>query len=145
MDRDGTHRDDCILCTDVNLSPQRIVSLFTRRWSIEVTFEEVRAHLGFETTRQRVAKSVLRSAPCLLGLFSVVCLVFDTHQRRHPVRPASTAWYVKEGITFSDAIAAVRRLLWVKTIFEASAQEAHIAKLPRSLTTLLLDALSRAA
>jgi len=43
-------------------SPQRIVSLFTRRWSIEVTFEEVRAHLGFETTRQRVAKSVLRSA-----------------------------------------------------------------------------------
>ncbi len=30
-------------------------------------FQEVREHLGFETTRQRVANSVLRTAPCLLG------------------------------------------------------------------------------
>lgn len=145
VDRDGTHRDDCLFSTDPTLSPERIVSLFTRRWSIEVTFEEVRAHLGFETTRQRVAKSVLRTAPCLLGLFSVISLTFNTHQHRYRVRPTSTAWYVKEGITFSDAIATVRRLLWTKTIFGTSAHDDHIAKLPRPLRTLLLDTLSRAA
>ena len=72
VDRDGTHRNDPVFSTDVTLTPRRIVSLFTRRWSIEVTFDEVRAYLGFETARQRVAKSVLRTAPCLLGLFSVV-------------------------------------------------------------------------
>ena len=60
---EGTHRDHCLFSTDVAMLPARIVSLFTRRWSIEVTFEEVRAHLGLETTRQRVAKSVLRTAP----------------------------------------------------------------------------------
>ena len=145
VDRDGTHRDDCILSTNINLSPPRIVSLFTRRWSIEVMFEEVRAHLGLETTRQRVAKSVLRTAPCLLGLFSVVCLVFHTHHRRHPVRPASTVWYVKEQLTFSDTIATVRRLLWAKTILGTSAHTDQITKLPRSFKTFLLDALSRAA
>lgn len=145
VDLQGTHRDDCLFSTDVAMLPTRIVSLFTRRWSIEVTFEEVRAHLGFETTRQRVAKSVLRAAPCLLGLFSVVCLVFNTHQRRYRVRPPSTAWYVKQDITFSDAIATIRRSLWAKTIFGTSAYNDHIAKLPRSLRVLLLDSLSRAA
>jgi len=145
VDLQGTHRDYCVFSTDIGMSPTRIVSLFTSRWSIEVTFEEVRAHLGLETTRQRVAKSVLRSAPCLLGLFSVVCLVFNAHQRRYRVRPPSTAWYVKQDITFSDAIATIRRLLWVKTIFGTSAHNNHIAKLPRSLRVLLLDCLSRAA
>ncbi len=145
VDLQGTHRDDCVFSTDVAMSPTRIVSLFTRRWSIEVTFEEVRAHLGFETTRQRVAKSVLRTAPCLLGLFSVVSLILNTHQRRYRVRPPSTAWYVKQDITFSDAITTVRRLLWAKTIFGTSAHNDHIAKLPRPLRTLLLDALSQAA
>jgi hypothetical protein len=40
----------------------RIIGLFTARWQIETTFQEMRAHLGFETPRQRVAKSVLRTA-----------------------------------------------------------------------------------
>lgn len=29
--------------------PQQILEWFTRRWQIEVTFEEVRRHLGLET------------------------------------------------------------------------------------------------
>ncbi len=145
VDLEGTHRDDCLFSTDVGRSPTRIVSLFTRRWSIGVTFEEVRAHLGFETTRQRVAKSVLRMAPCLLGLFSTVSLIFHTHQRRYRVRPPDAAWYIKENIPFSDAIATVRRLLWAKTIFGTSGHTNHIARLPRSLRVLLLDSLSRAA
>jgi len=145
VDRDGTHRDDCVFSTDITLTPQRVVSLFTRRWSIEVTFEEVRAHLGFETTRQRVAKSVLRTAPCLLGLFSVISLVFNTHQRGHPIRPACTAWYIKKDLTFSDAIATVRRLLWTKTVFGTSASGHHVPKLTRPVMNALLDSLSRAA
>ncbi|MFQ5804800.1 MAG: transposase [Candidatus Methylomirabilales bacterium] len=145
VDLEGTHRDDCVFSTDVNLSPRRIMSLFTRRWSIETTFEEVRAHLGFETTRQRVAKSVLRTAPCLLGLFSVISLAFAKHLRRYKVRPARTPWYDKRDLTFSDAIATIRRQLWTHTIFGTSSHGTHIAKLPRSLRTLLLDSLSRAA
>ncbi len=145
VDRQGTHRNDCVFTTDVSMPPARIVSLFTRRWSIEVTFEEVRAHLGFETTRQRVAKSVLRTAPCLLGLFSVISLVLADYSRGHRVRPASTAWYVKTDVTFSDAIATVRRLLWEKTVFGTSNYAKQYAKTPPAIRKLFLDCLCPAA
>jgi len=36
----------------------------------------------------------------------------------HRLRVRRTQWYVKAEPTFSDAIAAVRRLFWQKTIFE---------------------------
>ena len=64
-DDTGTRRDEYYYSTDTALSPVRTVSLFTCRWPIETTFQEVREHLGFETPRQRVANSVLRTAwPC---------------------------------------------------------------------------------
>jgi hypothetical protein len=145
MDQQGTHRDDCIFSTEVTMPPGRIVSFFTRRWSIEVTFEEVRAHLGFETTRQRVAKSVLRMAPCLLGLFSVIALAFAAYDRRHRVHPATARWYEKTDITFSDAIACVRRLLWEQTVFGTSRYAKQYAKLTPGLRSLLVDCLCPAA
>jgi len=37
--------------------------------------ELAEGHFGFETPRQRVANSVPRMAPCLLGLFSLVSLI----------------------------------------------------------------------
>jgi hypothetical protein len=145
VDVDGTHRDDCLFSTDVTLTPEQIVGLFTRRWSLEVTFQEIRAHLGFETTRVWVKNSVLRAAPCLLGLFTLVSLAFHAHRQRHRVNPASTAWYAKDELTFSDAVAMVRRLLWRETIFGTSRANAHFSKLPTGLKTVVLDALARAA
>ena len=144
-DVQGTHRDEYYYTTDISLSPQQIVSWFTSRWPIETTFEEVRAHLGFETPRQYVAKSVLRTAPCLLGLFSVVCLIFAEHTRRHPIRVRHTEWYAKAEPTFSDAIAAVRRLFWQETIFAKASYHNGFAKLPPKLRNVLLDYLSQAA
>ena len=144
-DVEGTHRDDGIYSTDPMLSPARIVSLFTGRWSIETTFQEMRAHLGFETMRQRLAKSVLRTAPCLLGLFSVVCLVFHRHAQRHGVSIRRTPWYVKPEPTFADALTAVRRLFWAETVLKGSPVHKGISKLPLKLRRTLLDQLSQAA
>jgi hypothetical protein len=144
-DLQGTHRDEYFYTTDTSLSPEQIISWFTARWPIETTFQEVRAHLGFEATRQRVANSVLRMAPCLLGLFSVVCLIFAEHARRHTVRPAATPWYAKKELTFSDAIATVRRLFWSQTVLGKPSDHDAFAKLPRPLRVLLLDQLARAA
>ena len=105
----------------------------------------MRAHLGFETLRQWSKKSVLRAAPCLLGLFSVVSLAFHTHARRHKVTPACAAWYDKSEITFSDAIAAMRTHLWRVTIFVTSNFNDHIAKIDKPTRTLLFYALAHAA
>jgi len=144
-DLQGTHRDEYFYTTDVALTAPQIIGLFTARWPIETTFQEMRAHLGFETPRQRVAKSVLRTGPCLLGLFSVVCLIFAEHARRHAVALRCTRWYTKTEPTFSDAIATVRRLFWSETIFETPSHRDAFTKLPPRLKRLLLDRLSQAA
>lgn len=144
-DREGTHRDDWVYSTDPTLTPTQIVSFFTGRWPIETTFQEVRHHLGFETTRQRSEKSVLRAAPCLLGLFSVVCLIYAEHVKHVEVCVHRTPWYAKHEPTFSDALAAVRRLLWEQTVFKQPRLRRGYQKLPPSLRRTLLDIVSRAA
>ncbi len=144
-DLGGTHRDEYFYTTDVTLAAEEVIGLYTRRWSLEVTFQEVRAHLGFETTRQWVAKSVLRTGPLLLGLFSVVCLIFSEHVRTHKVCVAQQPWYSKTEPTFSDALATVRRLFWSETIFEQSRKHWGFQKLPPKLREMLLDHLSLAA
>jgi len=111
----------------------------------ETTFQEIRAHLGFETPRQRTAKSVLRTGPCLLGLFSVLCLIFAEHARHHRVRVRGTAWYTKTEPTFSDVLATVRQLFWLETILKRPAHHAAFTKSPPRVRDLLLDSLALVA
>ena len=42
--------------------------------AIEVTFHEVRTHLGVETQRQWSDLAILRTTPALLALFSLVTI-----------------------------------------------------------------------
>ncbi|MBI1312835.1 hypothetical protein GC176_16215 [bacterium] len=61
----GTRRDEHDFCTQPGLfAPAEIVSDYTQRWTIEVTFRELWAHPEFETPRQRVANSVQRMSRC---------------------------------------------------------------------------------
>lgn len=145
-DLEGTHRSDYFYSTDVRLSPEAIVSLYTRRWSLETTFQEVRAHLGFETTRQWVKRSVLRMGPLLLGLFSLVALIYAECLKHHPPRIAARPWYAKAEPTFSDALSTVRRLFWAESCFSTGSAEAKtLQKLPPELRNFILDRLSQAA
>jgi hypothetical protein len=148
-DRDGTHEDRYFYCTDPTMSAPEIISLYTARWSIEVTFQEVRQHLGFATPRNRKDKSVLRTAPCLLGLYTLVSLLFHQStcgggQRKAP-KPQAYPWYVKAEVTFSDALAAVRRQFWQETVFSEALPHGGLKKLPRKFRDALLDYLAPAA
>lgn len=101
------------LCSDVEATPQQILQWVIGRWNIEVTFEEVRAHLGFETQRQWSQGAINRTTPCLFGLFSLVVLIACVlHPQREALPVAKSSWYAKDEATFSDVIAAVRRHLW---------------------------------
>ncbi len=143
-DLTGTHRDEYFYTTDTTLPPDRMVSLYTGRWSIEVTFQEVRQHLGFATPRNWSAQSVLRTAPCLLGLFSLVSLIFHRLWLQHRIAPHRDPWYARKGVTFSDAIAAVRRMYW-NEVLAKPCKHAGVTKLSRQLHFTLLDQLCRAA
>lgn len=144
-DLDGTHEDRYFYCTDPSFSPSKIVTLYTGRWSIEVTYQEARCHLGFHTPRSWKEQSVLRTGPCLLGLFSLVCLIHHRHTRGRGARAAAAAWYAKAEPTFADAVADVRRLLWSGTILKQADQHEAFQKLPPHLRDMLLEQLSRAA
>jgi hypothetical protein len=134
-----------LLSTDRELSAQMIVTYFVRRWSIEVTFEEVRAHLGVETQRQWSDKAIDRTTPVLLGLFSMVTLLADKLQKQGKLSIATSAWYKKEKPSFSDAIAAVRRLLWQNMNFSTSDKQEEMIKIPKPLLNHFQHILAHAA
>jgi hypothetical protein len=142
-DLDGTHRDEYFFCTDPALSAQAIISHYTARWNIETTFQELRAHLGLETTRGWCARTVLRAAPCLFGLYTGVALLY--HALPQSQRFGAIRWPGKEGVTFSDAQSAVRRWLWSAAVFPQAGGVAGIEKLPEPLREIILSALAPAA
>jgi hypothetical protein len=76
-DPTGKLNPKAFLCTKLQADPLDILRWFVRRWTVEVTFEEVRRHLGVETQRQWSELAILRTTPCLLGLFSMVTLMAD--------------------------------------------------------------------
>jgi hypothetical protein len=112
-------------------------------WQIETTFQELRAHLGLETTRGCCAPTVLRAAPCLFGLYTILALLYQALPESK--RSGSVRWPGKEGATFSDALAAVRRWLWSEGIVPQAAGAAAIEKVPEPLRNIILSALAPAA
>ena len=88
--------------------------------------------------------SVLRTAPCLLGLFTVVSLLFHEINRGKTPRPRTLPWYEKTQVTFADAMASVRRLLWRDAILQQASTHGAFQNLPRDLREMLLDQLSLA-
>jgi hypothetical protein len=144
-DPDGKLEPRAFLCTDPSLRPVRILSYFVRRWQMEVTFAEVRRHLGVETQRQWSRLAIERTTPVLLGLFSVVAILAEQLHRTARLAPRQAAWYAKPALTFSDAIAAVRRQLWAHEFISSSASDPESATIPSPLFHHWAQALAYAA
>jgi hypothetical protein len=140
----GTHRDEYFFTTDTDMTPRAIIETFTGRWSIETTFQEMRAYLGLETTRGWSEATVLRAAPCLFGLFSVVAALYAELPARRTDR-IGILWPGKTDRTFSDAVTAVRRWLWFEWVFATPEHYRAFSKLSRLTRTVLLYALAPAA
>jgi hypothetical protein len=111
-DPNGKFETRALLCTDQNPDPVQILAWFVRRWKVEVTFQEVRTHLGVETQRQWSDKAIARTTPILMGLFSWVTLLAHQSQANDSLPVRQAAWYAKTTPTFSDAIALVRGRIW---------------------------------
>ncbi len=115
------------------------------RWQLEVTFHEVRAHLGVETQRQWSERAIRRTTPALMGLFSLVTLIAHEPMMQTPPPVRHVAWYVKRTPTFIDALALVRRSLWTQATFCTSATQHDVGKVPRPLVDHLCEMLCHAA
>ena len=130
----GTNR----YCSDTQVSAKQIVVWFAWRWNIEVTFEELRAFLGFETQRQWSDRAIERTTPCLFGIFSLVTIMAKVlYPTNLPVRQNS--WYIKDDATFSDALAAVRRHLWSRLNYKRSSQNPDLFLIPQPALFSLVE------
>jgi hypothetical protein len=134
-----------LLCTDPACDPVQIVGWFVQRWQVEVTFQEARTHLGLETQRQWSDKAIARTTPCLLALFSIVTLLAGHLPARERRQVAQAAWYHKPQPTFSDALAAVRRVIWREQAFVISRRRSDSAKVRNALPDAWAYALCYAA
>jgi DDE superfamily endonuclease len=145
--RDPRRRFDpqALLCTDLAQDPVQIVRWFVQRWQLEVTFREVRDHLGVETQRQWSDKAIARTTPCLLGLFSIVTLLGTRVGHHASLRVSATAWYHKKRPTFSDTLAAVRWQVWCDQGLFTSRHSSEPAKLQPALRDGIVHALCHAA
>ena len=137
----GTFATQALLCTEYQVRGR--------------LFQEVRTHLGVETqplaTRlDRVGQwsdlAIARTTPVLLGLFSWTTLAAHALQKRHPMTQRTAAWYDKPSPTFVDAIALVRRHLWLASEgFSLSVADPDTQELPVALYHRLVDSLAYAA
>src|ERR671920_2189545 len=122
-DPQGEFKTQALLCTDLDADPKKILRWFVTRWQLEVTFQEMRRHLGFETQRQWTELAIRRTTPALLGLFSVVTLFAHGRMVRAAGAFKRAAWYHKAHPTFADALALVRKELWANATFCGSPPE----------------------
>jgi hypothetical protein len=141
----GKVSDAAFLCTDLHATPEQILHWVVMRWSVEVTFEEARAHLGVETQRQWTDKAIARTTPVLLGLFSLVTVLALRLCPEGRIPVEGTAWYRKPEATFTDCLAVVRRQIGRARYWITSAPQADLVQLPREAFAALLNDLPLAA
>jgi hypothetical protein len=135
-----------LLSTNLESDPVRMLEWFVRRWQVEVTFEEARAHLGMETQRQWSDTAIARTTPAVPAVFSIVTLL--AHHRygeKQELFVRQAAWYIKRRPTFSDALATVRQRLWHEVGFRTSLSTTDSVKVDRALLERLTDTLCYAA
>ena len=140
-DPKGKFKTQALLSTDLKVTPVQMIKWFVLRWQLEVTFHEVREHLGVETQRQWSDLAILRTTPALLALFSLVTLIAHQHAKRRKLPVRQAAWYHKTEPTFSDALALVRRQIWQHECFQIAGSLADSLKLPPKIQDRLLSAL----
>lgn len=118
--------------TDLEQPAPTIVTDVVKRWSIEVTFEESRAHLGVETQRQWNDLAIERTTPALFGLFSLIALLGQALYPDGQLPLPQCAWYHKTEASFSDVLALVRRALWRNFNYQTSAFDPNMLLIPRT-------------
>ena len=144
-DPEGKLRMEAFFCTDLPATPVQILPWVVRRWSVEVTFEEARAHRGFETQRQWSDKAIARTTPVLLALFSLVTVLALRVSQGGQIPVPATAWYHKAEPTFADCLTLIRRHLWRARSLVTSSAEAECRQFPPEAFDLLLSGLPLAA
>jgi DDE superfamily endonuclease len=117
-DPSGSWRDEALLCTDVALGVEEVVSGYCRRWSIEVAFRDAKQHVGMQDARVWCEASVLRAHPMGLFCVSLALLWYSRHGQGLPEVRRARPWYKAVGPTFTAMLGKLRLAVWGQRISE---------------------------
>ena len=144
-DPQGEFAPQAVLSTHLAHTPGQMLEWFVRRWTMAVTVEEARAHLGIESQRQWNDLAISRPTPALFGLYWLGTPLAHTLLGATARRVRTAAGCAKVRPTFSDALAVVRRELWSSCHFAMSESHTEMVKIPRSGFERLTDTVCYAA
>ncbi len=124
----GSSEPTVLFSLDLESSPEKILLEYINRWPIEVTFEEIRRHLGMETQRQWSDKAIDRETPCIIASFTIIILIaLDLQKENGDKIPIQTSsWYPKKQMTFSDMLAYVRKHILKEKYFPQFGQNGDL-------------------
>lgn len=91
--------DIALVTTDLTAAPEEIITRYAARWSIEVTFFDVKNILGVGQARNRVLKAVERTVPFGLFCHSILIIWYALHghdQTDTAQRRTSAPWYTSK-------------------------------------------------
>jgi hypothetical protein len=88
---------------------QTVLTQYACRWSLEVTYHDVKGQLGFEEPQSWTRTAVRRAAPMALLIYSLVTLWFAKEGHRHYELPEWPWYQGKTRASFADMLATLRR------------------------------------
>jgi hypothetical protein len=140
-DPDGKEADDFWVCSDISLPPADVVTAYSGRWSIEMTFRDVKQTMGAHHPQSWAGNAPERAAT--LGFLNYT-LVWWWYLGLAPAhhQVSGSSWYRKKcRPSFNDAIALIRRELWENRITATSDR----GMVSNQITETLLNTVCRAA
>lgn len=107
-------------CTDPEVSVEYLLQRYASRWSIEVTFFNLKQYLGFADSQAWSRRAVERTAPFVAYLYTLIVIWYATavpgsRLDFFPVRP----WYRhKTTPSFADMLGAAQRAALLSGVFD---------------------------
>lgn len=137
----GHEPDDYFFTTDLTMNAAEVVSVYAGRWSIEITFRDVKQVLRGHQPQSWADNGPERAAGLSFWLYSAVWLWYLRECGDRP-RFTPTEWFPsKTTASFTDALAELRRTLWRQRISPASGG----APLDTQTVKVIVEALAVAA
>lgn len=130
-DPHGHYRTSYLMSTDPNMSAVQGVTAYAHRWPLELTFQEAKQKLGMQDPQTQLPRSVRRTAPVALLVYSlVVCWYLACGHLEAQAFPSyKDPWYDKAGRpSFTDMLATLRRLGWAQSLLDPALQHTPRSK-----------------
>lgn len=114
--------------TDADASVREVLETYAGRWAIEVTFRDLKQHLGFADSPARLRNAVERTAPFVGLLYSALALwctelVPEPSSALLPCRP----WYrLKDFWSFEDVLRMARTDLLRIRVFDPACHSENL-------------------